>query len=106
MKIIQYILPSAALVALAACGDISMTPTTHTKKVEEVEVNIVKMTDVLFCFKCHSAARYSGEEGGFPHIKHKAEFGINLHCNQCHEFAGHRKMKVVSKSVSPCSGCH
>lgn len=91
---------------LSACSNFSMPPMSHEKKAEEREVKTVKLTDALFCFKCHSAARYEGKAGGFPHIKHRTEFGIDLHCNQCHELRGHQKMKVIQRANAPCSNCH
>lgn len=94
------------LFGLSACNNFSMPPMPHQKKAEEPEVKVVKMADALFCFKCHSQARYQGQAGGFPHIKHMKEFGIELHCNQCHELKGHQKMKVIKKTDSPCSNCH
>lgn len=102
---ISALLPFLILI-LSACGEVPMPSMPPWKKADEPEVKPVKMTDVLYCFKCHSAERYEGRAGGYPHIKHRKEFGIDLHCNQCHEVKGHQKMKVIQKTSAPCSNCH
>jgi hypothetical protein len=95
---------SLALLFAGGCGT-SLVPRVETKK-EEKEVKIVKVQEALFCFKCHSAAQYSGGGGKFPHAKHMKEFGLAFHCNQCHDVTGHQKMDVVKKANAPCSSCH
>lgn len=59
----------------------------------------------LPCFRCHSFEKFSGrpEKGVFSHRLHITGAGAGLHCNQCHDFEGHKHISI-NKDV--CDNCH
>lgn len=93
------------LLFAAGCGDAGM-PKSHATGEEAKETKVMKVQEALFCFKCHSYDKYTGAGGKFPHLKHKKEFGIAFHCNQCHDFKMHSHLATVTKKNAPCSNCH
>ncbi len=105
MRRLWMVILPALLLTASGCKD-KMLVMPGAEKEEAKEVKTVKMQEALFCFKCHSYSKYEGQSGGFPHLKHRKEFGINLHCNQCHDFKGHQALAVIKKSNPPCSNCH
>ncbi|MEW6117883.1 MAG: cytochrome c3 family protein [Nitrospirota bacterium] len=56
----------------------------------------------LPCFKCHSYQKFSAkpQRGVFAHVLH---INTGYHCNQCHDFQGHKHI-TVNKDV--CGNCH
>lgn len=59
----------------------------------------------LPCFKCHSFEKFSlqPEKGVFSHRLHITGAGAGFHCNQCHDFQGH---KHISINKDACGNCH
>lgn len=75
------------------------------EKSEEVREKVISRDEAvggLPCFKCHSYQRFSGEsmKGIFPH---KTHMNIGYHCNQCHDFEGHKHI-TINRSI--CGNCH
>jgi len=56
----------------------------------------------LPCFKCHSFQKFSEppKKGIFSHQLH---INTGFHCNQCHDFQGHRPMTI---NRTACDNCH
>ena len=56
----------------------------------------------LPCFKCHSYQKFSSapQKGIFSHQIH---INTGFHCNQCHDFQGHKHM-IINRNR--CSTCH
>ncbi|MFO0752524.1 MAG: cytochrome c3 family protein [Thermodesulfovibrionales bacterium] len=56
----------------------------------------------LPCFKCHSYRKFAAQPkpGIFSHRIHAA---TGYHCNQCHDFKGHRHIRV---NRDLCGSCH
>lgn len=56
----------------------------------------------LPCFKCHSYQLFSSspQKGIFSHQIH---INTGFHCNQCHNFQGHKHM-IINRSA--CKTCH
>ena len=59
----------------------------------------------LPCFRCHSFEKFSAqpEKGVFSHRLHITGAGAGFHCNQCHDFRGH---KHISVDRDACDYCH
>jgi hypothetical protein len=76
----------------------------HGDSEQAEEEGTAEMYDIkeIPCFKCHSYDRYLQDPapGIFSHSLH-SEF--EYHCNQCHDFRGHREM-VINTAV--CKSCH
>jgi hypothetical protein len=78
---------------------------------EAASVTVVALKDAVPCFGCHDYERYTvGKGKKFPHLKHRNEMGITLHCNQCHEVkdlnGGKGHVVTITKKNQPCNGCH
>ena len=56
----------------------------------------------LPCFKCHSFQKFSHqpEKGIFSHRLH---IDTGFHCNQCHDFQGHKHIGI---NRDACTTCH
>jgi c(7)-type cytochrome triheme protein len=55
----------------------------------------------LPCFGCHSLEKHlSAPGGGFSHELHSM---LELHCNHCHEIAGHEMPRLKGEA---CASCH
>src|SRR5208283_5776678 len=56
----------------------------------------------LPCFRCHSFDKFSAnpEKGVFAHRLH---ISGGVHCNQCHDFQGHKHITV---NKDACGNCH
>ena len=85
-------------------GCSSKLPSTE-KKVEKAPEKVITRDEAmgsLPCFKCHSYQKFSGQpqKGVFSHRIHVK---TGFHCNQCHDFKGHRHI-VVDRDV--CGNCH
>jgi len=78
---------------------------------EAASVKVVALKDAVPCFGCHDYERYATGKGKkFPHLKHRTEMGIMLHCNQCHDVkdlnGGKGHVVTITKKNQPCNGCH
>jgi c(7)-type cytochrome triheme protein len=74
----------------------------HIEKTPEKVISKDEAIGGLPCFKCHSYQKFSSvpQKGIFSHSIH-AKTGY--HCNQCHDFEGHKQISI-NKSV--CENCH
>ena len=84
---------------------IKESPTVGTYWVEEESGAVLSKEEALKalpCFKCHSIEGFlkEPEKGKFPHALHSSS---GVHCNQCHEVAGHRQPKLIETA---CNACH
>ena len=71
-------------------------------KAPEKVISAAEAVSSLPCFKCHSYQRFSSapKKGIFSHQIHTK---TGYHCNQCHDFEGHKYMKI-NKDI--CGNCH
>lgn len=74
----------------------------HPEKAPEKVISRDEAYGSLPCFKCHSYQKFSGQprKGIFSHQIHTK---TGYHCNQCHDFKGHRHI-TINKNV--CGNCH
>ncbi|MBI4691777.1 MAG: cytochrome c3 family protein [Nitrospirae bacterium] len=84
---------------------ISCSPKVEKGKAEETQEKIISKDEAvgsLPCFKCHSYQRFSAspQKGVFSHQIHT---NTGYHCNQCHDFEGHKYM-TINKNI--CGNCH
>ncbi len=75
------------------------------KKAEKAPEKIISRDEALGtlpCFKCHSYQKFSGQpvKGIFSHQIHTK---TGYHCNQCHDFKGHKHI-TVNRDL--CGNCH
>jgi len=80
-------------------------PKGESAKTDQPAVKIISRDQAiggLPCFRCHSFDKFSAqpEKGIFSHRLH---IDSGYHCNQCHEFQGH---KHISLNKDVCGNCH
>ncbi len=100
MRLILSILVSALIL-----GCSSRLPSMDQKKSEGAPEKVVSRDEAiggLPCFKCHSYQKFSGQpkKGIFSHQIHTK---TGYHCNQCHDFQGHKHITV---NRDACGRCH
>lgn len=73
-----------------------------TEKAPERVITRDEAYGSLPCFKCHSYRTFSAtpKKGLFSHRVH---INSGYHCNQCHDFKGHRHI-AVNRDI--CGNCH
>jgi c(7)-type cytochrome triheme protein len=73
-----------------------------TEKAPEKIITRSEAVGSLPCFKCHSYPKFSAtpQKGIFAHSKH---LDAGFHCNQCHDFEGHKHITVKKDA---CGACH
>lgn len=88
-----------AVLALALCMVAAVALAT-----EQEEAPVQPREEVLKslpCFECHSLVDYlSAPEGAFSHELHGM---FDLHCNNCHDIAGHEMPRLKGEA---CGSCH
>ncbi|KAF0144239.1 MAG: hypothetical protein FD156_2055 [Nitrospirae bacterium] len=90
------------IISSLALGCSHKTEKGHAEKAPEKVISKDEAIGSLPCFKCHSYEKFSGvpKKGVFSH---KIHINTGYHCNQCHDFYGHKHM-VINRSL--CSSCH
>ncbi len=73
-----------------------------TEKAPERVISVDEAVGSLTCFKCHSYHKFSSapQKGIFSHKIHTK---TRYHCNQCHDFEGHKYIKINNDI---CGNCH
>jgi len=95
----------AVLIVIAGSlifGCSQKTEKERAEKAPEKVISAAEAVSSLPCFKCHSYQKFSSapQKGIFSHQIHTK---TGYHCNQCHDFEGHKYMKI-NKDL--CGNCH
>jgi c(7)-type cytochrome triheme protein len=88
-------------VLVAGCS-VSKAEQPKNRDAGEVIISQDQAAGELPCFKCHSFEKFSAkpEKGVFTHKQHVS---TGFHCNQCHDFEGHKHI-TINRDV--CANCH
>jgi len=84
---------------------IGCSPKIEKGKSEGIPNKIISRDEAvgsLPCFKCHSYQKFSAapQKGVFSHRIH---MNTGYHCNQCHNFEGHKRI-AINRNL--CGNCH
>lgn len=95
----------AILVLIVSSLIFGCSPKQEKGKAEKTPEQVISKDEAigsLPCFKCHSYQKFSSkpQKGVFSHQIH---VNTGYHCNQCHDFQGHKHI-VINRSL--CNNCH